>query len=335
MNIVTPTKIDHYEVFFEIGAGSFSTVFRGRDTRDGKIVAMKFVNRKDLVEIDLLSCLERELRISRRLSHKSIVKIYDTIFTNEYVILVMENLSCGTLSAFKQYSFVPIQDATYLRWGKEILEGLLYLHERNICHHDIKPDNIGFDDYMHAKIFDFGLCEECMLNKKKCENTCGTPLFVAPEVITDKEYDGNKADIWSFGVTFHFMVTGELPFQDATYEQFVACCPNVEPLIRNKCVGVIKEIIDATLITDPKVRPSALELLSSKMFDDAEKMISIPRLNHKIITRNLLKRNPTNASTGRRLLKNGTLPHGIGLSKLELPITRKLPAGAKIHSNVF
>ena len=285
MNIDTPAKIGPYQVNFKIGSGSSSTVFNGTDLRDGKAVAMKFVSRKKLADRKQFSYFERELRIAERVSHKNIVALYDTVFTQDHIILVMEHLRCGTLTAFKNYSFVKIQDNTYLRWGKEILEGLSYLHERKICHHDIKPDNIGFDDDMNAKIFDFGLCEECDLKKKNCDHSCGTPLFVAPEVMVDDVYDGDKADMWSFGVTFHFMVTGELPFADVTYEEFVSHCPNVKHLIVNKCEGVLKEIVDRSLNTDPTKRPTAKELLMSGLFKDAEQVIPIPKLTFKPLTK--------------------------------------------------
>ena len=278
MDIEVPTRVGHYEINCASGAGAFSAVYSGWDTKMNRSVALKFVSRKNLKDQRTLSCLERELRISQRLSHKSIIQIYDTIFTDDYVILVMENLRCGTLTTFKQYSLVKINDESYLRWGKEILEGLQYLQERNISHHDIKPDNIGFDDDMNAKIFDFGLCEECKLEKKNCESPCGTPFYAAPEILTEKEYDGNKADIWSFGVTFHFMVTGELPFRGASYDEYIESFPNIQSLIENKCEGVLKEIVDLALTQDPNRRPSAKELLNSGLFDNAEKVKAIPRL---------------------------------------------------------
>ena len=89
MNIVTPTIIGSYKVLFRIGTGSFSEVYHGIDTRDHKVVAMKFVDRKNLQNPALLSVFERELRISQRVCHKNIVKIYDTVFTEKFIILVI------------------------------------------------------------------------------------------------------------------------------------------------------------------------------------------------------------------------------------------------------
>lgn len=286
MNIQTPLKIGSYQVNCKIGTGASSSVYQGCDLRDGKLVALKFVDRNKLNDKNQFSYFERELRIIQRLSHKNIVSLYDTVFTKDHIILVMENLRCGTLSAFKNYTLVKIQDTSYLRWGKDILEGLQYLHERKICHHDIKPDNIGFDDNMNAKIFDFGLCEEFDLGKKSCEHSCGTPLFVAPEIMAYETYDGEKADIWSFGVTFHYMVTGELPFASVTYEEFVSSCPNVDHLIRNKCEGILGEIVDRALTTDPSLRPSANELLESGLFKDAEKSVTTPKLTFQPMIKN-------------------------------------------------
>ena len=337
MDGVIPNKIGPYKVFHKIGTGSFSTVYQGCDTRDNKPVAMKFVERKKLSDHKVLSSMESELRIAQRISHKSIVKIYDTIFLEDYIILVMESLRCGTLTSFKLYTFVSISDATYLRWGKEILEGLEYLHERKISHHDIKPDNIGFDDDMHAKIFDFGLCEECMLKKKSCRKTCGTPLFIAPEILSNKEYDGDKADIWSFGVTFHYMVTGELPFNEISDdESFDDYITNIKRSITNKCKGIMKDIVDFALNIDPRKRPSAHDFLSSGLFSKAERLTIIPTLNGLVPQESSRKPKITN------LLPRPTLsrPTIIFPCKIKVLPSRRsahslTPPCSKICSNVF
>ena len=106
MNIVTPTRIGPYNILYKIASGSFSTVYQGCDTRDNRSVAMKFVNRKDLSDNNLWSFFERELRIAQRVDHPSIAKIYDTLYLDDCIILIMENLRCGTLTSFKSYSLV-------------------------------------------------------------------------------------------------------------------------------------------------------------------------------------------------------------------------------------
>lgn len=305
MNPGHPAIVGHYKTLYMIGKGPFSMVYHGCDTRNDRVVALKFISRKDIADNYALGFVERELRISQRLSHKNVVKIYETIYTDEYIIIVMEYLRCGTITSLTRYSVNKLMDESYLRWGKDILEGLQYLHERNISHHDIKPDNIGFDDDMNAKIFDFGLCEECFLEKKNCKYSCGTGFFVAPEVVTEKEYDGSKADIWSFGITFHYMVTGELPFiKNITHDQFIDSCPDIMPLITSKCEGIMKTIVDRTLIQDPRKRPSAKELLQSGLFNGAERPVHLHRAN-SIAFRSSLQKTPkiANVVVNRRMSK--------------------------------
>ena len=300
MNSAIPATLGPYKVLFKIGDGAFSTVYHGIDNRTGKVVALKFVDRKSLINMNLLSCFERELRITERLSHKSIVACYDTIFTDKYIVIVMENLRSGTLTSFKQYSTVNLTASTYLRWGKEILEGLQYLHERGVSHHDIKPDNIGFDDNMHAKIFDFGLCEDSMFDKStiKCGNACGTPYFFAPEVMTCDEYDGAKSDIWSFGVTFYYMVTGRLPYPNMSYNEFIENTDKIESMLEIRCGGVFEKIVRMALVADPKKRPSAKEMLESGLFNNAEIIPDQPFYEKDL--RQIKKLNTLNAQIQRR-----------------------------------
>ena len=93
----------------------------------------------------------------------------------------------------------------------QILQGLTYMHARQICHRDIKLENLIFNEATETvKIIDFGFSTSC---KEKLKVFCGTPSYMAPEIVSKKEYSGAAADVWSSGVVMYVMLTGDLPFK--------------------------------------------------------------------------------------------------------------------------
>ena len=264
-----PKQVKGYELIRFINNGGFAYVFQARDIKKKQIVALKFVSREIFGEPVNLINFEKELRIFARLDHPNIAKYYGTIYFDDYIIIVMEYLSGGPLTEIVACNFNIIQPQTYLRWGKEVLEALQYLHERNIVHRDIKPDNIIFDDLMRAKLVDFGLSTEYGYGKR-CSTPCGTPFFTAPEIITDAHYDGPKADIWSFGVTFYLLITKTFPFPEMNQKQYINNIHNLDSLIDRSNTGMFSQILDHCLCVSPKERYTASQLLALPIFQSAE-----------------------------------------------------------------
>lgn len=276
--MLNEVEIKPYVANYLIAKGSYATVYHGTNTRSKQPVVLKVVERRSFRSIDTMLCVEKEQRVLESFKHKNIVKYIETIYTATNVIIVTEYLSSGTLAQVMLFNRSYISDETILRWGKEILEGLNYIHSLGISHRDIKPENIGFDDDMVAKIIDFGLCYDSSLEKnaKTCYEACGTPFYFAPEEITDNKYDGTKADIWSFGVTFHYLCTCMMPFEIRNAKEYMQKIGSIGSFISNKCTGVFKAIVDMALKVDPEDRYTAKMMLDSKVFDKAEKLNYIP-----------------------------------------------------------
>ena len=272
MFINIPSQVKNYEVEVIVGYGSSSVVYQGRNIKTGETVALKFVSRSIFQKPVELEHFEKELRVLPLLHHKNIAKYIETVFTNDYIVVVMEMLECQLLppSAIDPRS----REYILLRWAKEILEALSYLHKHGIAHMDIKPENIGFDYYMQIKLFDFGLCTFSKQNKAKllCKDKCGTIPFAAPEIILKEEYDGSKADIWSFGVTMYYIATQEIPFIGVNNNNFMKRAANIADYLNIDIEGPLGEIIKLALTPDPDKRPSADDLLNTNYFDNAEKI---------------------------------------------------------------
>ncbi|EAX82869.1 AGC family protein kinase [Trichomonas vaginalis G3] len=169
----------------------------------------------------------------------------------------MEYLSGGDIQTVleKDHHLLP---AEQIRISSEILSALSYLHRRGISHRDIKPANIMFDKDLHPKLIDFGLCREL---SGHLSTICDTYTLMAPEIIKTSDYDGTKADIWSFGVSLHILATGTYPFQYHSDSQYIKAVKTNQLCINIKAQGLIGIVIRECLKLDPCTRKNADELL--------------------------------------------------------------------------
>jgi serine/threonine protein kinase len=163
--------------------------------------------------------LYNEITIMRTLSHPNIVELLEVYENEKYLYLVLELLSGGEL-----FEKIASKNTFTLRQTQEVMKCLLlaldYLHANKIMHRDLKPENlllIDDADEMKIKVADFGLCTYVSPDFNYEFKRCGTPGFVAPEVLLDQKYT-EKVDIFSAGVIFYMLLTGKSPFDDKHYK---------------------------------------------------------------------------------------------------------------------
>ena len=282
-----PRKIKQYELLYVIGSGSFATVFQARNVKTNQNVALKFVSRNIFGDSVNLLNFEKELRLFGRLDHPNIAKSYETIFIDNYIIIVMEFLCGGKLTHYITGHDTDIKQTTLIRWTKEILEALNYIHTRGIVHRDIKPDNIVFDGEMRAKLVDFGLSTE--FGPKRCSTPCGTPFYIAPEVVTQKEYDGPKADIWSFGITLFLLVNKTFPFPEMSQTQYLNNLYQLPKLMKKPTESCLSTVINKCLVINPEERPTAAQLLKEPIFGYAETIVPFPSKKSIPLSKSFIK----------------------------------------------
>ena len=275
-----PKYIGPYEVMFPLGSGGSAVVYQVYDRKTQKYYAAKFISRKSLTNKINLEHFESELRIFERIRHPNIAQWHQTIYTEDYIIVVMELLVQGTL--YNALFIGSFDEKAKLRIAYEVLQGLNYLHSNNISHLDIKPDNIGFDISQRAKILDFGLTAE---SKYYLTRPCGTPLYCAPEMLYEENFDGMKADIWSLGVTLHVFAVKQYPFAFTTQDEYLDKVTKIGKYIKNKAMGYMGYLIQQCLHPDPNLRPSAKELLACPIFNAREILPDEGNMRKPIIIR--------------------------------------------------
>ena len=209
--------MDSYEMNFEIGHGAFSKVYQLKHKSTGEIRACKYISKENFKEEALIN-FKNECKILRESDHPNIVKLYEIFETDKSFYLIMENCDGGSLSIKIDERInhkKPFDENILSELFRQIASAIKYIHDKNICHRDLKPDNICFTkmgqmENNTAKLIDFGLGKLMKTKNEILDTIVGSPLFVAPEVLL-----GNytkKCDIWSLGVILFILVGGYPPF---------------------------------------------------------------------------------------------------------------------------
>ncbi|KAG8379717.1 hypothetical protein BUALT_Bualt07G0118200 [Buddleja alternifolia] len=209
------TIFGKYEMGRLLGKGTFAKVYHARNLKTSESVAIKVIC-KDLVKKEgLIEQIQREISVMRLVRHPNVVDIQEVMATKQKVFVVMEYVKGGEL--FAKVAKGKLKEGVARKYFQQLISAIDYCHSRGVSHRDLKPENLLLDDDENLKISDFGLSAlpEHLNNDGLLHTQCGTPAYVAPEVLRRKGYDGAKADIWSCGVILYVLLAGFLPFQDA------------------------------------------------------------------------------------------------------------------------
>ncbi|KAJ6369258.1 hypothetical protein OIU78_001590 [Salix suchowensis] len=203
-----------YEIGKLLGYGAFAKVYHARNVSTGQSVAIKAVSKAKVMKGGFVAHVKREISIMRRLRHANIVKLHEVLATKGKVYFVMEYAKGGEL--FAKISKGRFSEDLSRRYFQQLITAVGYCHARGVFHRDLKPENLLLDENMNLKITDFGLSAvtEQVRPDGLLHTLCGTPAYVAPELLAKKGYDGAKVDIWSCGVVLFVLIAGYLPFND-------------------------------------------------------------------------------------------------------------------------
>uniref|UniRef100_A0A5B6ZCI9 non-specific serine/threonine protein kinase n=1 Tax=Davidia involucrata TaxID=16924 RepID=A0A5B6ZCI9_DAVIN len=203
-----------YELGKLLGCGAFAKVYHARDTRTGRSVAMKVINKKRIMGTSLMSNIKREISIMRRLHNPHIVKLFEVLATKTKIYFVMEFVKGGEL--FTKIAKGRFSEDLSRKYFQQLISAVGYCHSRGVYHRDLKPENLLVDENGDLKVSDFGLSAvgDQIRHDGRLHTLCGTPAYVAPEILTKRGYDGAKIDVWSCGIILFVLTAGYLPFND-------------------------------------------------------------------------------------------------------------------------
>lgn len=204
-----------YELGRLLGQGTFAKVYYARSLQTGQSVAIKVIDKDRVMKKGLMNQIKREISVMTLVRHPNIVQLYEVMATKGKIYFVMEYVKGGEL--FNKVAKGKLKEEIAHKFFQQLINAVEFCHSRGVYHRDLKPENLLLDEYENLKVSDFGLSalSESKRQDGLLHTTCGTPAYVAPEVINRKGYDGAKADIWSCGVVLFVLLAGYLPFHDS------------------------------------------------------------------------------------------------------------------------
>ncbi|XP_044406301.1 serine/threonine-protein kinase BLUS1 isoform X2 [Triticum aestivum] len=271
-----PIRAEDYELMEPIGDGATAVVRRARCLPlGGEVVAVKIMNLSLRSEADVNNASE-EVKTMILTDHPNLLSAYCSFTQDENLWIVMPYMAGGSCFHLMKSSFPKgFEEERFIAFVlRETLRGLEYLHGKGHIHRDVKAGNILLDQHKGVKLADFGISAsvyDSMINRNGKRHTLvGTPCWMAPEVMEQKEYDF-KADIWSFGITALELANGHAPFSSQPPAKvFLMTLQHAPPSLHNtkdkKFSNSFKRMIGACLIKDPSKRPTAQMLLQLPFF---------------------------------------------------------------------
>lgn len=256
---IRPT-VGRYEVISELGHGAMGIVYKARDPKIDRLLAIKTIRFSDEFEENRLQEIKdrfyREAQISGQLSHPSIVSVYDVGEDYDLSYLVMEFLTGENLIEYcKKENLLPLR--RILNILAQTADALDYAHRHEVIHRDVKPANIMLLEKDEIKVTDFGIAKAVSDSRTKSGVVLGTPNYMSPEQINGHDLDG-RSDIFSLGVVFFELLTGQLPFGGSSLANlFYQITHGRHPSPRQlnpRVPRAVEQIIDKTLDKTPDQR---------------------------------------------------------------------------------
>uniref|UniRef100_A0A672K2G2 Protein kinase C n=1 Tax=Sinocyclocheilus grahami TaxID=75366 RepID=A0A672K2G2_SINGR len=245
--ITSRVSINNFVLLKVLGKGSFGKVLLAELKGRGEYFAVKALKKDVVLMDDDVECTMVEKRVlALAWENPFLTHLYCTFQSKEHLFFVMEYLNGGDLMFHIQdKGRFDLYRATF--YSAEIICGLQYLHSTGIIYRDLKLDNVMLDKDGHIKIADFGMCKENMLGENRATTFCGTPDYIAPEILLGQKYSFS-VDWWSFGVLLYEMLIGQSPFQgddeDELFESIRMDVPHYPRWITKEAKDLLEKLFE-------------------------------------------------------------------------------------------
>lgn len=268
-----PTTTEFYRIGRLLGKGAFGKVNLGMHKLTGKLVAIKSISKEYLTDEQSKKKVMQEFSILKKLRHQSVIRLFESFESNKHILFVFELCSGGDLLTYvrKQKRLKePVAKKVFL----QLVEGLQHCHSRGILHRDVKLDNVLLNGVGAIKICDFGVSKVVSKGERMTEQ-CGTPAYIAPEILRDKGYEGFGVDIWSAGVALFAMLYGTVPFKANNMKELHKLILKGRFNLKDDVSKEARDLLNKMLECDPRKRITLHEILSHSWMKDIDEEICL------------------------------------------------------------
>ncbi|KAL2338155.1 hypothetical protein Fmac_012601 [Flemingia macrophylla] len=279
-SLMSPGKKEHKNLLlgrFEIGKllghGTFAKVYYARNLKSGEGVAIKVIDKEKILKGGLVAHIKREISILRRVRHPNIVQLFEVMATKSKIYFVMEYVRGGEL--FNKVAKGRLKEDVARKYFQQLISAVGFCHARGVYHRDLKPENLLLDENGNLKVSDFGLSavSDQIRHDGLFHTFCGTPAYVAPEVLARKGYDGAKVDLWSCGVVLFVLMAGYLPFHDQNVMAMYKKIYRGEFRCPRWFSPDLSRLLTRLLDTKPETRIAIPDIMENKWFKQGFKQI--------------------------------------------------------------
>lgn len=261
------SRVGKYELGRTLGEGSFAKVKFASNVQTNDSAAIKILDKDQVLRHKMVEQIKREISTMKLIKHPNVVQLHEVMASKTKIYIVLEFVDGGELFD-KIVNKGRLKEDEARRYFQQLINAVDYCHSRGVYHRDLKPENLLLDSCGALKVSDFGLSafspqvrEDGLLH-----TTCGTPNYVAPEVLSDKGYDGTASDIWSCGVILFVLMAGYLPFDEpnlmALYKKIWKADFTFPSWFSSGAKKFLKRVLDP----NPQTRITVPQILTDEWF---------------------------------------------------------------------
>ena len=337
-----PKSIGAYDIKESISSGEYSQVHLGLSKYTKDKVCIKIINKSSFAKNpDNLSLVKNEIEVLKILKHRNILTLYEIYESNKYIFLITEYLSQELSNIIISKKRLSESDAQKI--FIQLVDAFQYMHKLQICHRDICLEHIMLDSNNIPKLIDFGF-STFYKKGEQLDESLGSISYACPEIIQEKTYDPELADVWSLGVCLYVMICGYLPFseEDDNKNKEMIISGKVE--FPNEVGNICKDLIKKMLDVDPKKRLNLLKITRHpwtkgckdiKIIGGYELYNMVYPVDERLL--NIIKQYGIDTKKLEEDLKNNKYNNNTGLFKLIIKKTLSLGYGSisDFTSNAF
>lgn len=263
----TRTRVGKYQLGKTLGEGTFAKVKFAKNIENDDVVAIKILDKDQVLRHKMVEQIKREISTMKLIRHPNVVQLYEVMASKTKIYIVMEYV-CGGELFDKIVHHGRLREEEARRYFQQLINAVDYCHSRGVYHRDLKPENLLLDSFGELKVSDFGLSIFSPQTRGDglLHTACGTPNYVAPEVLNGRGYDGKAADVWSCGVILFVLIAGYLPFDDPNLMNLYKKIGKGEVTYPSWLSSNAKKLIKRILEPNPCKRITIAEILENEWF---------------------------------------------------------------------